>query len=110
MKRPYLPDVSDTIAALKAIAKRAEDAGFLTVGQYFLMFAVPAEGGGELAVGGKLRYTAAKMLEDLRAFDGPATACFVVRYFDPEDAEDLALYEDHVRAALMERDSGEGKA
>lgn len=103
MKRlPWLPDEVAFLKAAQFLIDQGERGGMLCVPQFFVVQDIPLADGGEAAGGGRLRYTVAKVLDDLMATEGRATVSFVVRYFDPDDATEMDAYGLHQQAAERE--------
>ena len=101
---PWIPDPEPLLEALKLMAAGPEAAGFRCVVQFFVMVPLRSEGGGEIAVGGPLRYTPAKVLKDYASIAGPRTICFAMRTCDPDNPEHMHYYAQHQKAAQVERE------
>lgn len=92
------------LAEMSALIERhAERIGMLPVPQFFVLTSATLGDGIEFPMPARpFRYTADRALQDWQECPGSGIS-FIVRWFDPADADHMAEYERHKAAQATER-------
>lgn len=95
---------ADAERAAEAAKRYGEYLGMKCIPQFYAVAPQLLDDGSEFALAvGPMRYDVRKALEDANGFPGRTAVAVVVRFADPDDAEELVAMVEHQQAAADER-------